>query len=139
MEIKDIQPKSGNIDVVLTIVSKDQPRAFEKFGKSGRVCNAKAKDNSGEITLTLWNEQIDQIEIGDKVHISNGWCSEYKEEKQLSTGKFGKLEVVQKSLDTVLTNDPGMLTGAMDALSEGSEDGEDDDSESFDEEESIEE
>ena len=136
MEIKDIQAKSGNVDVVLTIISKDKPRTFEKFGKSGKVCNAKAKDNSGEITLTLWNEQIDQIEIGDKVHITNGWCSEYKDEKQLSTGKFGKLEIVQKSSSKVLTNDPSMFAGAMNALNDEDNDDEnsDDDTESFDEE-----
>ena len=29
-----------------------------------------------------------------KIHITNGWVGEYQGELQLSTGKFGKLEVV---------------------------------------------
>ncbi|MBT5739739.1 single-stranded DNA-binding protein, partial [Candidatus Woesearchaeota archaeon] len=94
MEIKDIQPRQGNIDVVVNVVSKDEPRTFDKFGKEGRVCNAVVKDGSGEITLTLWNEQVDEVGIGDKIHIQNGWCSEYQDQRQLSTGKFGKLEMV---------------------------------------------
>ena len=119
MEIKDIQARQGNIDVVFTIVSKDEPRTFEKFGKEGRVCNAKGKDDSGEITLTLWNEQIDEVSIGDKVHVQNGWCSEYRDQKQLSTGKFGKLEIVEKATaDTVLTNDPEMLSNSVSAMAE---------------------
>ncbi len=34
--------------------------------------------------------------VGDKVHITNGYVSEFQGEKQLTTGKFGKLEVVEK-------------------------------------------
>ena len=100
MEIKDINANQGNIDVVGEIVTKDEPRTFEKFGRQGRVCNAIMKDDSGEIKLTLWNDDVDKVSIGSKVHIQNGWCSEYKGEKQLSTGKFGKLEVVSGSTES---------------------------------------
>lgn len=95
MQIKDIQAGQGKIDVEVEIVSVEAPRTFDKFGKSGKVANAKGKDETGEITMSLWNEQVDQVKVGMKIKITNGWCSEYKGEKQLSTGKFGKLEVLQ--------------------------------------------
>ena len=94
MEVKDKQSGQGKIDVVVEIISVDEPRTFEKFGKSGKVSNAKAKDASGEITMSLWNEQCDLVKPGMKVHIINGWCSEFRGDKQLSTGKFGRLEIV---------------------------------------------
>lgn len=97
MEIKDLQSNQGNIDLVLLIAKKSASRTFEKFGRPGRVCTATAQDDSGEIKLTLWNEDIDKIEVGDKIHLQNGWCSEYQGEKQLSTGKFGKIEVIEKA------------------------------------------
>ncbi|MBT4936135.1 hypothetical protein HOL21_00660 [Candidatus Woesearchaeota archaeon] len=109
MEIKDIQAKQGNIDVVMTITEKQDERTFNKFGKEGRVCNAKAKDDSGEIVLTLWNEDVDKVSVGDKIHLKNGWCSEYNGERQLSSGKFGEIEIIEKGQQEVLTNDPGML------------------------------
>ncbi len=109
MEIKDIQANQGNIDVVIEIVAKEEPRTFEKFGKQGRVCNAKAKDGSGEIKLTLWNEDVDKVNVGDKIHLQNGWCSEYQGERQLSSGKFGKIEVVEQSSQEVFTNSAEML------------------------------
>ena len=96
MEIKDLEPRQGNVDVVLVIADKGDVREFEKFGKKGRVCNATAKDDSGEIKLTLWNEQVDQVNVGDKIHLTNGYVGEYQGEKQLSTGKFGKIEIVEK-------------------------------------------
>ncbi len=95
MEVKDLQAGQGKIDIVVEIASVEAPRTFEKFGRSGKVANAKAKDASGEITLTLWNEQCDIVKAGMKVHIINGYVSEFKGEKQLGTGKFGRLEVVQ--------------------------------------------
>ncbi len=119
MEIKEIQANQGKIDVVAKVIEKEEPRTFEKFGKQGSVCNAKIKDDSGEIKLTLWNEDVEKVGLGDKIHIKNGWCSEYKGERQLSSGKFGEIEVIQISnpeADTkvdspkeVFTNDPGML------------------------------
>jgi replication factor A1 len=95
MEIKDIQVRQGKIDVTGEIVDVGEIREFNKNGNVLRVCDAKLKDESGEIKLTLWNEEIDLVKIGDKVKISNGYCGEYQGEKQLSAGKFGKLEVIE--------------------------------------------
>lgn len=124
MEIKDIKSNQGNIDLVLEVVEKEEPRAFEKFGKQGKVCNATVKDNTGKMKLTLWNEDIEKVNVGDKIHLENGWCSEYRDEKQLSTGKFGKIEVVQTAQKVVLTNDPDLLGGEQ-SQEESTEDDED--------------
>lgn len=131
-----MKPNSGKIDVVVNVAQKESPRTFDKFGKKGKVCNALVQDATGKITLTLWNEDVDKVDVGDKVHIQNGWCSEYKGEKQLSAGKFGKIEVVGKgeAAPEVFTNDPSILK----APGSGG-DGDDDESEEPPEEEFIEE
>ncbi len=96
MQIKELQPKQGKVDITVTVVEKSEPRTFTKFNSQGQVCNAKVKDDSGTITLSLWNEQVSQIDVGDVISIKNGYVSEWQGEMQLSTGKFGKLEVVSK-------------------------------------------
>ncbi|MBS3169232.1 hypothetical protein J4210_02005 [Candidatus Woesearchaeota archaeon] len=152
MEIKDVKPNQGNIDLVAEVKTKEAARTFEKFGKKGKVCNATLKDQSGEITLTLWNDDVDSVNVGDKVHLQNGWCSEYKGAKQLSTGKFGKIEILGETAagtapkaaissptaaaKTVFTNDPGMLAGKMSGGDED-DDGDDGDGEEEPEEEFI--
>jgi ssDNA-binding replication factor A large subunit len=97
MNIKDLKPKQGSVEVTAEVTEKGEVREFTKFGKAGRVCNAKIKDASGEMALTLWNEQIDQVNVGDTVHITNGYVNEWQGETQLTTGKFGALEVVGKT------------------------------------------
>tara|TARA_Y100000310_G_scaffold331630_1_gene405522 strand:- start:2268 stop:2702 length:435 start_codon:yes stop_codon:yes gene_type:complete len=107
MEVKDVQPNQGNIELVLTIKDKGEARTFEKFGKTGKVCSATAKDDSGEIKLTLWNDDVDKVKAGDKIHLKNGWCSEYQGERQLSSGKFGEIEVLENDGEAAETESSG--------------------------------
>jgi len=94
MAIKDLEARQGQVDIIVEVTEKGDVREFEKFGRKGRVCSAKIKDATGEMTLSLWNEQIDNVKVGDKIHIINGYVSEWQGEKQLTTGKLGQLEVV---------------------------------------------
>ena len=97
MQIKDLKPKHGNIDIILDIVDVGDTREFQKFGKPGKVATAIAKDETGDIKLTLWNEDIEKVKAGDKVHLTNGYVNEWQGEMQLTTGRMGKLEVVGKA------------------------------------------
>ena len=130
MAIKDVKPNTGSITLVAQVVKKDNPRSFDKFGKSGKVCNATLKDATGNIVLTLWNDDVDKVKVGDTVKLENGWCSEYKGERQISTGKFGKIEVMEGSENEVFTNDPGVAQQEEEFMGE-----EKPEEESFDEEE----
>jgi|TARA_B100001971_G_C17859975_1_gene367847 replication factor A1 len=94
MKISEIEVRQGKIDVEGEITAKEEPREFDKFGNKIRVCNCDLKDDSGNIKLTLWNDEIEKVKIGDTIKITNGYCNEYQGEKQLTAGKFGQLEVV---------------------------------------------
>jgi len=96
MLLKEIAPRQGKIDIEVEVISVDEPREFDKFGKKGRVANATVKDSSGEMKMTLWNDEIDLVKPGDKIKITNGYCNEFQGEKQLTAGRFGKLEVVKE-------------------------------------------
>ncbi len=96
MQIKDLKPKMGNVDVIVDVTDMGDVREFSKFGKPGRVANAVAKDETGTIKLSLWNEQIDAVSSGDKIHIKNGYVNEWQGEMQLTTGRMGTIEVVGK-------------------------------------------
>ena len=97
MQIKDLKPKQGNVDIIIDVVDVGDPREFQKFGKPGKVATAIAKDETGDIKLTLWNEDIEKVNAGDKVHLTNGYVNEWQGEMQLTTGRMGKLEIVGKS------------------------------------------
>lgn len=94
MQISDLKPRQSNVTIECYVAEIGEVREFQKFGKVGRVANATIKDDSGTIKLTLWNDDIDKVKKGDKLKITNGFVSEFQGEKQLSAGRFGKLEVI---------------------------------------------
>ena len=91
MKISELKPKQGGVEITAEIVDIGPVREFQKFGTPGRVASATIKDDSGEMTLTLWNEQIDQVSQGDKIEIKDGYVNEWQGNKQLTTGKKGTL------------------------------------------------
>ncbi|MFH0861189.1 MAG: OB-fold nucleic acid binding domain-containing protein [Candidatus Altiarchaeota archaeon] len=95
MNVKDLQPNSSFDLLEVEVVSVEEPREFTNFRGSGRVANAMIKDDTGQVKLTLWNDQVDAVSVGQKLSIENGWVKEYRGELQVSTGKFGKLNVVE--------------------------------------------
>lgn len=96
MEIKDLQAKQGDVELTAEVVEKAQVREFNKNGNVGKVCNAKLKDATGTVSLTLWNDEIDQVNVGDTIKLSKGYVGEWQGELQLSAGRFGTIEVVKK-------------------------------------------
>lgn len=75
MDIGELKPRCNVEKIELVVVEKEDARGFiNKLGVKGKVCNATAADKKGaKIGLTLWNDEIDKIEINDKVRITNGW------------------------------------------------------------------
>ena len=98
MQVKDLSPRMGNVEITLDVTEKGNIREFDKFGKKGRVCNFTCADSTGKISLTLWNDDIDKASVGDIIEIKNGWVGEYQGELQLSTGKFGELILKGKNV-----------------------------------------
>lgn len=94
MKISELQVRQGNVDVEGTIRSIGEARSFDRFGKQIKVADALLEDDSGSIKLTLWNDDIDKFKVGDRVKVTNGYVNEFQGEKQLTAGKFGKLEKV---------------------------------------------
>lgn len=105
-KISELKANQGKIEVEGTITALKQARTFNKFGKEGKVRNGTLRDDSGEVELSLWNEQADQVNVGDKIKISNGWVSEYQGKLQLSTGKFGQMETLVKAAVQTIGHNP---------------------------------
>ncbi|MFN7991218.1 MAG: OB-fold nucleic acid binding domain-containing protein [Candidatus Micrarchaeia archaeon] len=94
MKISELRPGTGSVNIEAEVASIDSEREINKYGRKLRVANATIKDDSGSITLVLWNDQIDTVKAGAKVKIENGYVNEWQGAPQLTLGKFGKLSVL---------------------------------------------
>ncbi len=85
----------NGIDLEGTVERKGETRTVnKKDGGTIDVCDAYLVDESGEIRLTLWGDDIPKISDGSKVKITNGYTNTFKGEVSLTKGKYGQLEVL---------------------------------------------
>ncbi len=95
MDIKDLKDGMKRVSVEAKVVEKGDTREVKSRFKDEtyRIVDAVVADETGSIKLTLWNEQIEQVNVGDNIKIDNGYVTSFKGETQLNVGKFGKLAV----------------------------------------------
>ena len=96
MKIADLKARQEGVNLIVEVVDAGEVREFEKFGRVGKVANATVKDDSGQIKLTLWNEDTGKFELGNKLKITNGFVREFQGEKQLTAGRNGKVELAEE-------------------------------------------
>jgi replication factor A1 len=93
--IKDLQDGQKRVSVEAKVVEKSEVREVKSRFKDEtyRIVDAVVADETGSIKLTLWNDQINLVNVGDNIKIENGYITSFKGEMQLNVGKFGKLTV----------------------------------------------
>jgi replication factor A1 len=95
VKIRDIKEGDSEINIEAEVIEKSYAREVRsKYGRVLMVADATLKDETGKITLTLWNEQVKQVMVGDKVKIEKGYAKSFRNVLQLSTGKYGTLTVI---------------------------------------------
>ena len=81
-----------NVSVVAKVDSVGEPRTVNlKAGGTTTVADAIVTDETGSIKLSLWGDDINKIQAGDRVSIENGYINTFKGENSISVGKFGKM------------------------------------------------
>ena len=96
MKIKELRSGMKKVDVDVNVVEVSDPReVVTRYGESHRVATAVVSDDTGTIKLSLWDANIDEVKVGDKVKIENGYVTTFRNENQLNVGRFGKLTVVK--------------------------------------------
>ena len=98
--VKEAETLEKGISVMGIIEEKMQPRKVNtKFGEKA-VVDAKVRDQSGTIKITLWEDSVDLVDNGDFVKIEGAYINEYNGTKSLNLGKFGKIEKVNFNAGT---------------------------------------
>lgn len=96
MKISELRIGQDKADIEADVTDITEPREIDRFGRSIRVATATLKDESGTIKMSLWNQDIDKVSVGSRIKLTNGFVKEFQGEKQVTAGKFGKIEVLEK-------------------------------------------
>jgi replication factor A1 len=96
LKINELRDGMRRVDVEAKVIQKSEIREVSSryTNESYRVADATVEDETGTITLTLWNEQTEQVNVDDRVKIENGYIKSFRGELQLNSGKYGTLTVL---------------------------------------------
>ena len=72
-KIADIEPET-KVNIIARIIRIPTVRSYEKNGKEGKVASLELQDDSGQISYTLWNKNVEliddlKLEDGDTIKI----------------------------------------------------------------------
>ena len=95
MKIKELRDGMRRVTVEAKVSEKSEAREVSSRYKDEtyRVADALISDETGTIKLTLWNEQIEQVNVDDTVKVENGYITTFRGEIQLNVGRYGILSV----------------------------------------------
>jgi replication factor A1 len=95
VKIGELKPNSRSVNVVGKVVSKGSVREVSsgRDGSPHRVAEVLLGDETGSIYLTLWDDDIDKVEVGSTVALRNGYVNLFRGHMRLNVGRYGILEV----------------------------------------------
>jgi len=92
--VEELNPNSRGVNVKIKVASKNEIREVfsRKTGEQLKVTEALVGDETGTLFLTLWNEDIDKVDIDQIYKINNGYCTVFKGSLRLNIGRYGTIE-----------------------------------------------
>ena len=104
--IKDLRSGMKHVNLKAKILEIAEPRrVITRYGNYASVAKAVIGDETGTISLCLWNEQIGCVSVGDTVRIENARASLFRGERQLSIGTKGLLNNVKDPVSQSTSTD----------------------------------
>ena len=96
LQVKDLKPNRPIKMLDLIILRVYPRRLIYSDSYTGPVAAACGRDETGLVGIVLWNEQIDEIRIGDIVRFESGWCQMRDGELIVGTGMNGRLRIIDR-------------------------------------------
>ena len=99
-KVGELTPQSRAVNVTAKVVSKSEIREIPmgRDGSAHKVCDALVGDETGAIYLTLWDDNIEKVDIEHTVRVENGYVTLFKGNMRLNIGKYGKLDMAKEPI-----------------------------------------
>ena len=98
IDISELEETMSGISVEGTVQSISDSRVVTaKDGEQHQVVDATLVDDTGSITLSLWNGFIRQVREGERIIIDTGYVTSYRGKLQLNISRYGQVIITQSN------------------------------------------
>jgi ssDNA-binding replication factor A large subunit len=96
MKISELKVGMSGVSIEGRIVEISEAREVNtKYGRR-EVADVLVEDDTGQIDLSLWGDQIKGVKVNDKVSINGAFVSEFRGKLKLNIPRSGKLEIIKE-------------------------------------------
>ena len=95
LNIRNLKPGMSRVNIRVKVVSTAEvQRVTTGRGIEHEIQELKVKDETGSITLVLWDDKILPLNAGDLLQIENGFVTSFKGDWRINVGKYGEITKV---------------------------------------------
>ncbi len=101
-KIKDLNPNAKRVNVLAKVVHKSEPKEIHtRYGETKHVTEAVVGDETGVITMSLWEDQANLINEGETIYVDNGYISLVRGHLRLNVGKYGSIKKSEEEIEEI--------------------------------------
>jgi len=94
--VEELDAEADEVEIEGEIAELPTPRAVSTRYGQKRIVTVVFEDETGKIDLTLWEEEIDEIEEGASVKIEGAYVREWADDVQLNISRDGNIERIDE-------------------------------------------
>ena len=100
LKIVELKPRMKNVDVKFKLVDKGESReVHSKYNnESHKVASARVADGTAIVTMPLWDDKIEELEIGKTYVLENGFTGMYRGSLRLKMGRYSDIKEAEKPI-----------------------------------------
>jgi len=92
LNIRDLKPGMSSVNIKVTVSDISKPKQITTGkGIEHEILEVEAKDETGTMTLVLWDEKVIPLKVGDILRIENGFVTSFKGAWRINVGKYGEI------------------------------------------------
>ena len=98
MKIGDLKTFSRKVYTVAKVISKGESREVTSRNDNSthEVCEVLIADDTGSVYLTLWDENIHEINEDMIIKLDNAYVNVFRGSMRLNLGKYGNYSVLEE-------------------------------------------
>jgi len=95
LNICDLKPGMSRVNIKVKVVSTAEVQQVTTGrGIEHEIHESKVEDETGSVTLVLWDDKILPLKAGDLLQIENGFVTSFKGDWRINVGKYGEITKV---------------------------------------------
>ncbi len=101
--VEQLRPRMKNLTVTFKLVEIGEPRDVKSRadGEEHRIADAVVGDSTGVVVMPLWDQSIDEMQVGQTYVLKNGYTTLFKGYLRLNIGRYGEVSGSETPIEEV--------------------------------------